>query len=243
MTIPRSEFGSAKIEVGARFEAKGAKGVPITLEVQSVDKEKVTAKVVHALADKDLEFRVKVLPVRGAASPCAVLRFRWGSRVVLFTGEIPDPISIEPDSPTGRWIGRPPRRADEVLESLPAIGSPAPDLWLPLHPLHAQNANLYDEDWARTMRHNLDCLSRREGGFPCRCQKRPGLAEGAIERGFAGCGEQLSVVPVHVWRVARCAVVETAPPNEMRLSCGANWTISQTDGLHSKTAPSASGAC
>ena len=31
--------------------------------------------------------------------------------------------------------------------------------------------------------------------------------------------------------------------NEMRLSCGANWTISQTDGLHSKTAPSATGAC
>ena len=114
---------------------------------------------VEALVQSE-EFRVKVLPVRGAASPCAALRFRWGSRVVLFTGEIPDPITIEPDSPAGRWAGRPTRRADEVLESLPAIGSPAPDLWLPLHPLHAQNANLYGEDWARTMRHNLDCLSR-----------------------------------------------------------------------------------
>ena len=34
-----------------------------------------------------------------------------------------------------------------------------------------------------------------------------------------------------------------APPNEMRLSCGALLSSSQTDGLHSKTAPSASGAC
>jgi len=29
----------------------------------------------------------------------------------------------------------------------------------------------------------------------------------------------------------------------MRVSCGANWTISQTDGLHSQTAPPASRAC
>ena len=34
-----------------------------------------------------------------------------------------------------------------------------------------------------------------------------------------------------------------ALPNEWRLSCGASWTISQTDGLHRKTAPPASGAC
>jgi len=32
-------------------------------------------------------------------------------------------------------------------------------------------------------------------------------------------------------------------PNEMRLSCGAEWTISQMEDYHSKTAPPASGAC
>jgi hypothetical protein len=32
-------------------------------------------------------------------------------------------------------------------------------------------------------------------------------------------------------------------PNEMRLSCGATLTISQIDGLNSKTAPTASRAC
>ena len=32
-------------------------------------------------------------------------------------------------------------------------------------------------------------------------------------------------------------------PNEMRLSCGAMLERSQTDGLHSKTAPPASSAC
>ncbi|MDF2698410.1 MAG: FKBP-type peptidyl-prolyl cis-trans isomerase SlyD, partial [Labilithrix sp.] len=70
MTIPRAEFPKeAKIAVGSRFEAKGPKGTPITLEVQSVDKEKVTAKVLHALADKDLEFRVKVLAIRPPPPP------------------------------------------------------------------------------------------------------------------------------------------------------------------------------
>ena len=32
-------------------------------------------------------------------------------------------------------------------------------------------------------------------------------------------------------------------PNEMRLSCGAMLSLSQTDGLHRKTAPPASSAC
>ena len=34
-----------------------------------------------------------------------------------------------------------------------------------------------------------------------------------------------------------------AQPNEMRVSCGAKCTISQTEGLHSKAAPPASSAC
>jgi FKBP-type peptidyl-prolyl cis-trans isomerase SlyD len=70
MTIPRGEFpADAKISKGSRFEAKGPKGAAVTLEVQSVDKEKVIARVVHALADKDLEFRVKVLAIRPPPPP------------------------------------------------------------------------------------------------------------------------------------------------------------------------------
>ncbi len=70
MTIPRASFPSdAKLEVGGRFEAKSPQGTPLVLSVVSVDSETVTAKAVHPLADKDLEFRVKVLAIRPPPPP------------------------------------------------------------------------------------------------------------------------------------------------------------------------------
>ncbi|MBX3262843.1 MAG: FKBP-type peptidyl-prolyl cis-trans isomerase [Labilithrix sp.] len=70
MTIPRASFpGDAKLEVGAQFEAKSPEGAPLTLNVLSVDADTVTAKAVHPLASKDLEFRVKVLAIRPPPPP------------------------------------------------------------------------------------------------------------------------------------------------------------------------------
>ncbi|MBX3200876.1 MAG: FKBP-type peptidyl-prolyl cis-trans isomerase [Labilithrix sp.] len=70
MTVPRSSFpADAKLEVGARFEAKSAQGAPLTLNVLSIDADEVTAKAVHPLATKDLEFRVKVLAIRPPPPP------------------------------------------------------------------------------------------------------------------------------------------------------------------------------
>ncbi|MBX3191056.1 MAG: FKBP-type peptidyl-prolyl cis-trans isomerase [Labilithrix sp.] len=70
MTIPRGEFPKdAKIDEGARFEAKGPQGTPVTLQVLSVDDEKITARVVHPLAGKDIEFSAKVLSVRPPPPP------------------------------------------------------------------------------------------------------------------------------------------------------------------------------
>jgi len=70
MAIPRASFPSdAKLEVGAKFEAKSPQGTPIMLEVITIEEESVTARAVHALADKDLEFRVKVLAIRPPPPP------------------------------------------------------------------------------------------------------------------------------------------------------------------------------
>ncbi len=70
MTIPRSSFPKdAKIAVGDGFEAKGPQGTPVKLEVLTVDDETVIAKVVHPLAGKDIEFKVKVLTVRPPPPP------------------------------------------------------------------------------------------------------------------------------------------------------------------------------
>lgn len=70
MSIPRASFpAETKVEVGARFEAKSPQGTPLALEVASVEGETITAKVVHPLAGKDVEFKVKVLSVRPPPPP------------------------------------------------------------------------------------------------------------------------------------------------------------------------------
>lgn len=63
--LPRAEFPKdAKIAKGDKFEAKGPTGTPITLEVIDVDDKVVTARVVHPLAGKEIEFTVKVVSVK-----------------------------------------------------------------------------------------------------------------------------------------------------------------------------------
>ena len=105
-------------------------------------------------------FEASVIPIQGAASPTAAIRLRWASKTVLFTGEIPEPVAFEPDGPERRWRGPPPLQPAEVARSLPDLQSAAPDLWLPLHTGSGQNANLYGDDWPRTIRHSLECLSQ-----------------------------------------------------------------------------------
>jgi FKBP-type peptidyl-prolyl cis-trans isomerase 2 len=65
MKLPRAEFPKdAKITPGDRFEAKGPKGTPVVLRVTEVDDKVVTAKVVHPLAGKEIEFKVKIVSVK-----------------------------------------------------------------------------------------------------------------------------------------------------------------------------------
>jgi FKBP-type peptidyl-prolyl cis-trans isomerase SlyD len=65
MQLPRAEFPKdAKITQGERFEAKGPTGSPMMLRVIEVDEKFVTAKVVHPLAGKEIEFKVKIVSVK-----------------------------------------------------------------------------------------------------------------------------------------------------------------------------------
>jgi FKBP-type peptidyl-prolyl cis-trans isomerase 2 len=68
--VSRSQFPpDTKLETGARFAAKSPQGTPITLEVMTMEEGAAIAKVVHPLAGKDLEFKVKVLAVRPPPPP------------------------------------------------------------------------------------------------------------------------------------------------------------------------------
>lgn len=67
--IPRASFpAETKLDAGTRFEAKLG-GTAVFLEVLAVDGDDIRAKVIHPLADKDLEFSVKVLAVRPPPPP------------------------------------------------------------------------------------------------------------------------------------------------------------------------------
>src|SRR5262249_19561309 len=68
--IPRNEFAkNAKLEKGQRFEAKGPTGQPIILEIQRVTDKVVETRLVHPLADKDIEYEVKVIKVTNPSPP------------------------------------------------------------------------------------------------------------------------------------------------------------------------------
>ena len=57
-----------KLDVGTRFEAK-MNGSAVLLEVASADGDDIVAKVIHPLADKDLDFTVKILGIRPPPPP------------------------------------------------------------------------------------------------------------------------------------------------------------------------------
>ena len=62
--IPRREFPEKeKLDLGRIFEAKGPDGKPVRFKIISVDDKVAKVKFLHPLADKDLEFRVKVLMI------------------------------------------------------------------------------------------------------------------------------------------------------------------------------------
>lgn len=70
LAVPRSLFpADAKLAVGSVFEAKDPHGRPLKLEVRAIDGDQVTARAVHPLAGKTLDFRVKVLSVRAPPPP------------------------------------------------------------------------------------------------------------------------------------------------------------------------------
>jgi FKBP-type peptidyl-prolyl cis-trans isomerase 2 len=72
-SIPRSEFpATEKLDVGRIFEAGTATGERIRFMVVEADDKAVKVRYLHALHDKDIAYRVKVLSVEDARRPPAL---------------------------------------------------------------------------------------------------------------------------------------------------------------------------
>lgn len=70
MTIGKAEFPKdAKLEEGAEFEAKSPQGTAVTLKITKIEGDQIHTRVVHPLAGKDIEYKVKVLSVRPPPPP------------------------------------------------------------------------------------------------------------------------------------------------------------------------------
>ena len=69
--MPRTEFpAEAKLKAGERFHAKGAAGgLDVVLQIEKVEEQQVTVRLVHPLHDKDLSYDLEVMQVTDPRPP------------------------------------------------------------------------------------------------------------------------------------------------------------------------------
>jgi len=99
------------------------------------------------------------IPLRGRGPGPVAYEFQWDSKTVLVTGEFLSKMTglagMQQLSEALEGLD-----GDRVAyaESLNRLTRLAPDLWLPAHPVHDQNANLYDRQWSEIIGRNLQAV-------------------------------------------------------------------------------------
>ncbi len=101
---------------------------------------------------------VRVTPLEGRGLAPLAYEVRWAGKTVLFSGRIPVKVSIPTVEPLLREIMVSGEGAAGYLRSLDRLGQIKPALWLPAVPVHGQNANLYDQEWAKVLEQNRRVL-------------------------------------------------------------------------------------
>jgi hypothetical protein len=101
-------------------------------------------------------FPVQPISVEGRGIAPIAYRVARAGKSVLFSGRIPVKISQEAGQRLIADLMHPPGDIRGYFASLTRLHQEArPDLWLPATPVHGQNANLYDNEWAREIEDNL----------------------------------------------------------------------------------------
>ncbi len=105
-------------------------------------------------------FEVRAIPLAGRGHAALAYRFPWAGKTVLVSGRIPVKASVPSVEQMFRDVFGPAGNRDEYLRSLDDLKDVGPDLWLPAVPVHGQNANLYDRDWAQVLERNRELFPR-----------------------------------------------------------------------------------
>jgi glyoxylase-like metal-dependent hydrolase (beta-lactamase superfamily II) len=120
------------------------------------------------LTEDDLEkagwFDVQALPLGGRGVAPLAYRLRWAGKTVLVSGRIPEKLADSTAEQVLREVAGPGGSVEEYRKSLDRLEPVNPDLWLPAVPVHGQNANLYDQDWAKVVARNREMLPREPRG-------------------------------------------------------------------------------
>jgi glyoxylase-like metal-dependent hydrolase (beta-lactamase superfamily II) len=105
-------------------------------------------------------FEVQTFPLEGRGfAPLAYL-IRWSGKSVLISGRIPVKLNKTTVQQLLRELSDP-KTSQPYLLSLDRLGQLKPDLWLPSLPVHGQNANVYDDEWAKLLAQNRNLLQSR----------------------------------------------------------------------------------
>lgn len=120
-------------------------------------------KVIPAEDEENGWFEVKTLILEGRGVAPAAYVLRWAGKSVLVSGNIP--VKLTTPSAQRLWndLSGPGGNAAGYAKSLELLEQQSPDLWLPAVPVHGQNANLYDRDWAKVIGQNKQLVQTVTG--------------------------------------------------------------------------------
>jgi glyoxylase-like metal-dependent hydrolase (beta-lactamase superfamily II) len=105
-------------------------------------------------AEKRGWFDLKAIELQGRGVAPMAYEVRWRGKTVLISGRIPVRLSNPSAERLIRDVAATPGSVEHYLGSPRRLGQVSPNLWLPAEPVHGQNANVYDQDWARVLGQN-----------------------------------------------------------------------------------------
>lgn len=100
-------------------------------------------------------FPVRPISLKGRGEEAIAYQLSWAGKTVLFSGRIPVKINHDAHERLVMDLTTPKGDLRGYFASITRLQNAYPDLWLPANPVDGQNANLYDNDWVRTIEDNL----------------------------------------------------------------------------------------
>jgi glyoxylase-like metal-dependent hydrolase (beta-lactamase superfamily II) len=103
---------------------------------------------------KVLGSEARAIPLAGRGQAPVAYHLKLAGKNVLVSGRIPIKHETQVTIDLLRDVAGNADRRDAYLNSLRELRAITPDLWLPAVPVHGQNANLYDQEWAEVLAQN-----------------------------------------------------------------------------------------